>query len=117
MQVLSYFVNVRDQSFLVNVFKNILQGKWSIKQATTACRNMTMNTKLATAVQFNVEGHLHEQTKSIYGNHGTDLPTTLDPGSSTIKDLIEEICGCTHILLQSPKHSSKCCQVAKDIPY
>ena len=78
---------------------------------------MTMNTKLAAAVQINVEEYLHEQTKSFYGNRGTDLSTTLDPGSSTIKDLIEEICGCTHILLQNPKHSATCWQVAKAISY
>jgi hypothetical protein len=85
MQVLGYFVNVRDQSFLATVFKNILQGRWSIKQANVACRNKAMHTKLETAVQFNLEEHTRMS--------GKDLPTCVP--LVPVKDLVEEICGWT----------------------
>ena len=90
MQILGYFVNVRDQSFLGSVFKNITQGRWSIKQATIACRNKAMHTKLDTAMKFN----LQEYTKTsmdLCNTSGTDLQTNVS--LAAIRDLVEETCG------------------------
>jgi hypothetical protein len=89
MQVLGYFVNVRDQSFLGTVFKNITQGRWSIKQATIACRNKAMHTKLDTAMEFN----LQEYSTSLDlcdDASGTDLGHV---SLAAIRDLVEETCG------------------------
>ena len=106
MRVLGYFVNVRDQSFLATVFKNILQGRWSIKQANTACRNKAMNTKLATALPFNLEEYALVTWKSICATSGMDLSTIVS--LKRIKDLVEEIRGCIHVLLRSFKHAATC---------
>ena len=97
MQVLGYWVNVRDQSFLGTVFKNILQGRWSIKQANVACRNKAMHTKLKTAVQFNLEEHATTSAK--------DLTTTVS--LAAVGDLVEEICGWT----------THCCKTSNTQPH
>ena len=91
MQVLGYWVNVRDQSFLATVFKNILQGRWSIKQANVACRNKAMHTKLDTALQFNLEEYTIMTWKDLCTTSGTDLQTNVS--LAAVKDLVEEICG------------------------
>ena len=94
MQVLGYFVNVRDQSFLGTVFKNILRGRWSIKQAIVACRNEAMHTKLDTALQFNLEEYTIMTWKDLCTTSDlctTDLQTNVS--LAAVKDLVEEICG------------------------
>ena len=90
IQVLSYFVNVKDQTFLATVFKNILQGVWSIKQAINVCRNKTMNTKLETAVRYHLDEYI--QTKATEATDRGEDVSFLN-NSMLLADLVHEISG------------------------
>lgn len=105
MQVLSYFVNVRDQTFLATVFNNILEGLWSIKQATNACRNKTMNTKPTSAVQYHLDEYIQEKTKELQEN-AKDMPGTniFELPSNTLADLVHDISGHTRPVLHNCEH-------------